>query len=126
MRTKTREVVLRRRWTFAFAGLVAVGMLTVLAAGCGGDGGNKEAGGATTGISSACDLAYVSKQIDDHKRIADWKYPGDPFDAKKAAGKTIFSIQENSTNPFTNTVLAGMSDVAGKIGMKLVDYPNQG
>jgi ribose transport system substrate-binding protein len=126
MRTKTREVVRPRRWAFAFAGLVAVGVLTVLAAGCGGAGGNKEAGGATTGISNACELDYVRKQIDDHKKIADWKYPGDPFDAKKAAGKTIFSIQENSTNPFTNTILAGMRDVAGKIGIKLVDYPNQG
>jgi ribose transport system substrate-binding protein len=58
--------------------------------------------------------------------IADWTYPGEPFDAKKAAGKTIFSIQENSTNPFTNTIVAGMKDVAGKVGMTLVDYPNQG
>jgi ribose transport system substrate-binding protein len=68
----------------------------------------------------------VTKQIDGHKGIAGWTYPGDPFDAKKAAGKTIFSIQENSTNPFTNTVVAGMKDVAGKIGIKVVDYPNQG
>jgi ribose transport system substrate-binding protein len=68
----------------------------------------------------------VAKQIDDHKGIADWAYPGDPFDAKKAAGKTIFSIQESSSNPFTNTIVAGMKDVAGKVGIKLIDYPNQG
>jgi ribose transport system substrate-binding protein len=68
----------------------------------------------------------VTKQIDDHKGIADWAYPGDAFDAKKASGKTIFSIQENSTNPFTNTVVAGMKEVAGKVGAKIVDYPNQG
>jgi ribose transport system substrate-binding protein len=68
----------------------------------------------------------VTKQIGDHKGVADWTYPGKPFDAKKAAGKTIFSIQENSTNPFTNTVVAGMKDVAERIGIKLVDYPNQG
>ncbi|MFD1534727.1 sugar ABC transporter substrate-binding protein [Pseudonocardia aurantiaca] len=100
-------------------------MLTALAAGCGVDA-NKAAGGTTTGAAGACDLQHVTKQIDDHKGIADWIYPGNPFDAKKAAGKTIFSIQENSTNPFTNTIVAGMQDVADKIGMNLVDYPNQG
>jgi ribose transport system substrate-binding protein len=106
--------------------LFVVAMLTAIAAGCGGQGGTKAAGGTTAGGSGGCPLAYVTKQIDDHKGIADWAYPGRPFDAKKAAGKTIFSIQENSTNPFTNTVVAGMKDVAGKVGMKVIDYPNQG
>jgi ribose transport system substrate-binding protein len=109
-----------------FALLIVVAMLTALAAGCGGNDGNQAADRKTTGSSGACDLDYVTKQIDDHKGIADWAYPGDPFDAKKAAGKTIFSIQENSANPFTNTIVAGMKDVADKVGMKLVDYPNQG
>jgi ribose transport system substrate-binding protein len=115
-----------RRWARTFASLIVVAMLTAVAASCGGQGGNKAAGGTTTGSSGGCRLAYVTKQIDDHKGIADWAYPGRPFDAKKAAGKTIFSIQENSTNPFTNTVVAGMKDVAGKVGMKVIDYPNQG
>jgi len=126
MRSKTAKVVPRWRWAFTLAFLMLVGVLTVLAAGCGGDDGNDAAGGTTAGTSSACDLDYVTKQIEDHKGIADWEYPGEPFDAKKAAGKTIFSIQENSTNPFTNTIVAGMKDVAGKIGITIVDYPNQG
>jgi ribose transport system substrate-binding protein len=115
-----------RRWARTFASLIVVAMLTAIAAGCGGQDGTKPAGGTTTGSSGGCRLAYATKQIDDHKGIADWAYPGRPFDAKKAAGKTIFSIQENSTNPFTNTVVAGMKDVAGKVGMKVIDYPNQG
>jgi ribose transport system substrate-binding protein len=114
-----------RRWPRTFASLIAVAMLTAIAAGC-GQSGTKAAGGTTAGSSGACRLAHATKQIDDHKGIADWAYPGRPFDAKKAAGKTIFSIQENSTNPFTNTVVAGMKDVAGKVGMKVIDYPNQG
>jgi ribose transport system substrate-binding protein len=126
MTSKTRKVVPRRTRAFTFALLIVVAMLTALAAGCSRDDGNGAADRTTTGTSSACDLDYVTKQIDDHKGIADWKYPGDPFDAKKAAGKTIFTIQENSTNPFTNTIVAGMRDVADKIGIKLVDYPNQG
>jgi ribose transport system substrate-binding protein len=110
MRSKPRKL------TIVFA------MVTVVAAGCGGNAG-KDTSRATSG---ACDLGYVTKQVDDHKGIADWAYPGDPFAAKKAAGKTIFTIQENSTNPFTNTIVAGMKDVAGKVGVKVVDYPNQG
>src|SRR4051812_21286436 len=111
----------RRRRAVAF--LIVVAML---AAGCGGGAGNKAAGGASTGTSSACDLDRVTKQIEDHEGIAAWAYPGRPFDASKAAGKTVFTIQENSTNPFTNTIVAGMKDVAGKVGIKVVDYPNQG
>jgi ribose transport system substrate-binding protein len=126
MKIKTRKAAQRRRQAFTVTVSVAVTVLAVVAAGCGGDKGNEAVGGATTGASGACDLGYVTKQIDGHTGIADWKYPGDPFDAKKAAGKTIFSIQENSTNPFTNTVVAGMKDVANRVGVKIVDYPNQG
>ncbi|MDX6237550.1 MAG: ribose transport system substrate-binding protein, partial [Kribbellaceae bacterium] len=122
MKSQTRKVVPRRRWAFTFA-LLVVAMLTALAAGCRGDKGNAGADGTTSG---ACDLDYVTRQIDDHLGIAHWAYPGTPFGAKKAAGKTIFSIQENSTNPFTNTIVAGMKDVADRIGIELVDYPNQG
>ena len=126
MRSKSRKLVPGRRRAFTFTLLIVVAMLTALAASCGGVDGNEAADGTARGTSSACDLHYVTKQIDDHKGIADWAYSGDPFGAKKAAGKTIFSIQENSTNPFTNTIVAGMKDVADEIGMKLVDYPNQG
>jgi ribose transport system substrate-binding protein len=94
-------------------------LVAVLAAGCNRADETRQAGGS-------CDLDHVTKQIDDHRGIADWTYPGKPFDAKKAAGTTIFTIQENSTNPFTSTIVAGMKDVADMIGIKLVDYPNQG
>jgi ribose transport system substrate-binding protein len=126
MRSATGNVLPRRRWTFTVVLPMLVGVLSALVTGCGGGGGTKAAGGTTAGTSSACDLAYVTKQISDHTGIAGWKYPGAPFDAKQAAGKTIFTIQENSTNPFTNTIVAAMKDVTHRIGMRLVDYPNQG
>jgi ribose transport system substrate-binding protein len=126
MTSKSRMVVPPGRWARTFARVIVVAMLAALTAGCVGGDGKKAADGTATGTSRACSLDHVTKQIDDHKGIADWAYPGDPFDAKKAAGKTIFSIQEDSTNPFTNTIVAGMKDVADKVGIKLVDYPNQG
>jgi ribose transport system substrate-binding protein len=108
-----------RKPRIAFASLMVV---ATLAAGCGGNASKRTAAGS----SGACDLGHVTKQLDDHTGVADWAYPGAPFAATKAAGKTVFTIQENSTNPFTNTIVAGMKDVAGKVGLKLVDYPNQG
>ncbi|HEV7852779.1 MAG TPA: substrate-binding domain-containing protein, partial [Mycobacterium sp.] len=126
MRNRTRDVAPRRRWALIFAVVILVGVLTAVAVRYGGVGGNKAADGPSTGTSGACDLPYVTKQIDDHRGIVDWAYPGNPFDAKKAAGKTIFTIQENSANPFTNAIVAGMKDVADRIGMRVVDYPNQG
>ncbi|MCW2762081.1 MAG: ABC-type sugar transport system periplasmic component-like protein [Marmoricola sp.] len=123
MKSQTRKVVPRRHWAPTFAVWTIVAMLVVLASGCGGDDQNPTSDGTASG---SCDLDYVSKQIADHRGIADWRYAGAPFDAKKAAGKTIFSIQENSTNPFTNTIVAGMKEVAEKVGIELVDYPNQG
>jgi ribose transport system substrate-binding protein len=122
MRSTTRKPVPRRRPAISFALLGVVVALIAVAVGCVRLGGNS----GTAATSGACDLPHVTGQIGDHKGIADWAYPGRPFDAKKAAGKTIFSIQENSTNPFTNTIVAGMKEVADKIGVKLVDYPNQG
>jgi ribose transport system substrate-binding protein len=126
MTNKSRLVVPHRRWALTFTRAIVVAMLTALTASCVGDEGKKAADGGSAGASRACALDHVTKQIADHKGVADWKYPGDPFDAKKAAGKTVFSIQEDSTNPFTNTIVAGMKDVADKVGIKLVDYPNQG
>ncbi|MDX6702877.1 MAG: hypothetical protein QOF26_3103, partial [Baekduia sp.] len=69
---------------------IVVALLTALAAGCGGGDGNEAADRTNTGRSSACDLDHVAKQIESQKGIAAWEYPGLPFDARKAAGKTIF------------------------------------
>jgi ribose transport system substrate-binding protein len=101
-------------------------LAAALVAGCGSDDGDNGAAAGPAGGNSACDLDHVNKQIEAHKGIADWSYHGEAFDASKASGKTIFSIQENSTNPFTNTIVEGMKEVAGKAGVKIIDYPNQG
>jgi ribose transport system substrate-binding protein len=126
MKREIRKVVSRRRPALVVASWLVTAVLTTLSAGCGGGAGSAATGGTAAGSSSACNLGYVTKQVNAHRGIADWNYPGKPFDAKKAAGKTIFTIQENSTNPFTNTIVAGMREVAAKIGIKLVDYSNQG
>lgn len=78
------------------------------------------AGGGT------CDLNYVGAQIEASKAIPKFVAPGPAFDAKKAAGKTILSIQESTSNPFTQNIVAAMQRAAGEVGVKLTDYSNQG
>ena len=73
-----------------------------------------------------CDLNYVNAQLEAARAIPKFEAPGPPFDAKKAAGKTIFSIQESSSNPFTNTIVAAMKRAADEVGIKFNDYSNQG
>ncbi len=73
-----------------------------------------------------CNLDYVRAQIESHKGIPKFDPPGPAFEAKKAAGKTIMTIQESSSNPFTNTILNAMKRAADEVGVNIVDYPNQG
>lgn len=84
-----------------------------------------DAAAAASG-GGGCDLNYVNGQIDAARAIPKFEAPGPAFDAKKAAGKTIFSIQESSSNPFTNTIVASMKRAADEVGIKFNDYANQG
>jgi ribose transport system substrate-binding protein len=76
--------------------------------------------------SGGCNLSYARMQIASYKRIGPWRPPGPSFDSSRAAGKTIFTIADNSANPFAENIIAGVKDASGKTGLKVVDYPNQG
>ena len=73
-----------------------------------------------------CDVATAQAAIDAARPVPVFKPPGPAFDAKKAAGKTIFNIQETNANPFTSGITEAMKKVAEKAGIKFIDYPNQG
>jgi ribose transport system substrate-binding protein len=86
-------------------------------------------GVVTTGAAmadGACHADYAGAQISKYKQIQPFDAGGPVFDASKAKGKTILAIQEISSNPFTQSVEAGMKQAADKNGVKLIDYPNQG
>jgi ribose transport system substrate-binding protein len=74
--------------------------------------GEEKAQGSAAGGDSACNLDYVKGQIAKHKAIPDWTPPGPAFDAEKAAGKTLYTIQENTANPFSATIVEGINEVA--------------
>lgn len=123
-----------RRTASSAAAMIGLLALTMSACGSGtkssaGSGGSSNAlasGAAASPGGSSCDLGHVKEKIDAHKVIADWTAPGPAFDAKKASGATIYTIQENTANPFSATIVTGIKEVASKVGIKVVDYPNQG
>lgn len=85
------------------------------------------AAGATAGTGAAqCNVAPAKQAIDAARPIPKFSAPGPAFDAKKAAGKTVFVIQETSANPFTNGITQAIKEVGDKAGIKVTDYPNQG
>lgn len=72
-----------------------------------------------------CDVATAKAAIDAARPIPVFLPPGPAFDAKKAKGKTILNIPENSANPFASGISAAMKQIAEKVGIKFIDYPNQ-
>lgn len=105
---------------------LAVGSLVVLSltSACSSGGGGTTAAQGAPG--SACDLNAVNAKIAAATKISDWTPPGPGFDAKKAAGKLIYTIDENSANEFAQAQFKGIKEAADKVGIKVVDYPNQG
>jgi ribose transport system substrate-binding protein len=76
--------------------------------------------------ATAADLAYVKAQITKAKAIPKFIPPGPAFDAKKAAGKTIFNIPISSAIPFVKTIDEAMQAVAKRVGVKFIEFPTQG
>lgn len=76
--------------------------------------------------AGSCNADYAKAQIEKYKQIQPFDAGGPPFDASKARGKTILNIQEVSSNPFTQSVTAGLKEAAEKNGITVIDYPNQG
>jgi ribose transport system substrate-binding protein len=108
---------------------IALGSLALVLASA-GVSACSSGGGSTTaaqgGTGAGCDLAAVNAKIDEAKKISAWAPPGPAFDAKKAAGKLVYTINEHSANEFGQAQLKGIKEAADKVGVKVVDYPNQG
>jgi ribose transport system substrate-binding protein len=113
------------RWA---AGVAASAAL--LAAGCGGsDSGASTSTAADSGAAAAASagVAAAQKEVDAFRGVPEFKAPGEPFDARKAvAGKTLMSIPSSSSIPFVQTLQNGVKQIAGDVGMKFLDWPNQG
>ena len=81
--------------------------------------------GAKSG-ASASGVAVAQAQIAAAEKIPVFTAPGPAFDASKAKGKTVFEIPVASYLPFIANTGNAMVEVGKKIGVNVIDYPNQG
>jgi ribose transport system substrate-binding protein len=82
--------------------------------------------GAPTKTAVKPNLAYARAQIAKYRPIPRFVAPGPAFNASKARGKTIFNIPVNSGIPICAAIDKSMQDVAKAMGIKFVEFPNQG
>jgi ribose transport system substrate-binding protein len=110
------------RWACAPAACA----LALTAAACGSSGG-KSSAGSSTGASSSANVSYAKAQIDKFRAVPKFVAPGPAFDAAKLVkGKTLLSIPASSAIPFVETIQQGLKRISAQVGVKFIDWPNQG
>lgn len=116
------------RGTRVRAALGVVLAAAALAAGCGDDeddNGTSASEGAGTGAAAGVETAR--KELEAAQEVPGFKPPGPAFDARKAVdGMTLMSIPASSSVPFVQTLQDGVEALAPDVGLKFLDWPNQG
>ena len=74
----------------------------------------------------ACDLEAVNAKVEAARQVPEWEAPGPAFEATKAAGSLIYTINEHSANEFGQAQYQGIKEAAEHLDIEVVDYPNQG
>jgi ribose transport system substrate-binding protein len=97
------------------------------AAGCGGSDKGGSSSNASTSSSAGAGVTAAQQELAKFTGVPQFTAPGDAFDAKKvAAGKTLLSIPASSSVPFVQTLQDGVKSISGQVGLKFLDWPNQG
>jgi ribose transport system substrate-binding protein len=103
----------------------ALTIVVVALAGCGSDDDSSTAAPAQGAAKAG--VEHAKAQIEKYRAIPEFQPPGPAFDAKQAAaGKTLLSIPASSAVPFVQTIQDGIKEISGQVGMKFIDWPNQG
>ncbi len=72
-------------------------------------------------------VVFAEQQLKPYSAKPVFVAPGVPFDAKAcAAGKTMLSMPNSSANPFLKGIIDRMKRVGAEIGLKVVEWENQG
>lgn len=119
----------RRLKAIRAVGVSGIALALSLAA-CSSSSSTKSSSSATTtaggGSSNLPDLAKAKAEVAAARKEPIFKAPGPNFDASKLAGKTVFNLPSNSTNPFYAAITVGMQQAATAAGVKMITYTNQG
>lgn len=110
-------------------GLIAVVPVAILLAACSSSSSSSPSAAAkpSGSSSSTSGVAAASKVVAQYSKQPPFIPPGPAFDARKLdAGKTLFSIPVDSQDQFVQILENDMSAVAKTVGIKFVDYSNDG
>jgi ribose transport system substrate-binding protein len=116
------------RWGMGMAVCAAL-----LVSGCGSDsdGGSSGTGTASGSSTAAPDASAgveaARAELAKFQAVPEFTAPGPAFDARQAVeGKTLMSIPASSSIPFVQVLQDGVKRLSGEVGLKFLDWPNQG
>lgn len=128
---KARRSYVRNGIRLVSLGVVVSAMLA-LAACTGSNSGNAEsnsgnvsepAGNAGTASQG---IAHATAQVETYSRTSNWVAPGPAFNARKAAGKTIWYIPSDYSVPIFHTIVAGFNAALSHVGVHLTVCDGKG
>ena len=104
--------------------LLALTVAALVVAACGGDdsssGGSSSSSSASGDDSGNAQVAAAEAAYKAQMGEAEWKAPGPPFDASKAAGKTVYYIGVDMSIPILQTIAGQLKTALATAGAKLV------
>jgi ribose transport system substrate-binding protein len=119
-----------KSWISRPIALIGAACAAALLAACGSSSSSSSQQGASTGSASQSaqsgSLNPLRARLTQYEGVAQFIAPGPSFNARKASGKTVFSIPISSENPFTTAVDQAQARAAKLVGLKYIDFPNQG
>lgn len=110
-----------RRTTTALS--VAASAFALVVSGC---GSSNSSSNDTTSASAGSDVSYAEAQVAKYEAVPAFTFKGAPFDASRAKGKTIANIPLTTAVPFIAGVDSAMKSVSQRLGINMIEYPNQG
>jgi len=111
--------------------LLGLSVTALAVAACGGSDNSSSSSGSSSAASgddsagnsqvAAAEQAYKAEMGE-----AQWKAPGPPFDASKAAGKSVYYIGVDMSIPILQTIAGQLKDALATAGAKLVVCDGKG
>jgi ribose transport system substrate-binding protein len=121
------------RARYALATLGVACLMTFGVTACGGDDESDSASSGSGSASTTSDgggggdaQATAKAAIEKGKEIPQFDLDAESFDASKASGMTVFNIPVSSAIPYVAAVDKEMQKVAKEMGIKWVQFENQG
>jgi ribose transport system substrate-binding protein len=99
--------------------------LVLLLAGCGGDGDAASEGGEASGADSA-QVEAARERVEQAKGEVEFVSPGDPIDASKFKGKSLWIVSADLSIPFHQNIVKGFEEGTRAAGLKPVKFDGKG